>query len=677
MPEASMSTKRAKSPLGRLSSFGLQDPGQIPFLLPEGWHDYRQPLTRFSGFDPGDTGEPAVLQGHLRFLPDLRREGKVGRLVGRLYGEDNHWVGFVAFGDTRDLQKRLDRTGTIITLAGRARSFQGQPWLHSIRVVEPEWLGRVQPRYLGKPRTITPETTRERVLENLDAMLPRAAGLLTEAIGESEPTVMRALGLEKWSLEKLLRTAHLPSHPEQGRQAQTIIERLAAWAALRDGRRAMESARQTREALPLADLDPLLKGMPFPLTGEQRQAVEAIRADLGGTTVMRRLLSGDVGSGKTAVFAAATAGVVAAGGRVAILAPGEVLAEQIHGNITRWWPELAETARLVTGSTPESADLTQSRWLIGTTALLFRDTGRLDAVVVDEQQRFSREQREALGEKTHLLEATATCIPRSLALIQYAGMPVSRLRQIHVDKHIDSRILTVDNRQELFQEAKDVLARGEPLIVVYPRRKADEEEDPADSGGAIDDVETAALAWEKIAPGQVRVASGARAQKDNIQAVADIRSGAAKVLVATTVVEVGIDLPNLRTMIVVRPDRLGLTSLHQLRGRLARTGGEGRFLMYLPVPVKDATMERLQIMERETDGFRIAQADLMQRGFGDLDRDSERQTGSGERLLFGRPLTPAQVEGAIDLEDRVQALRAPPIEHGLRTTPTTAEAPTP
>jgi len=272
--------------------------------------------------------------------------------------------------------------------------------------------------------------------------------------------------------------------------------------------------------------------------------------------------------------------------------------------------------------------------------------------VVDEQQRFSRDQREALGPHTHLLEATATCIPRSLALVRYAGLPVTRLRQIHVDKRIETRIVDFEGRAALFAEAKAVLARNEPLVIVYPKRESGEE-DPAVPSTSIDDVETAAKAWEKFAPGQVRAASGARAQADNIQAVADIRSGAAKVLVTTTVIEVGIDLPNLYTMIVVRPDRLGLTTLHQLRGRLARAGGVGQFIMYLPDPVKDSTLQRLRVMVRETDGFRIAQADLEQRGFGDLDRNSERQAGSGEKFLVGRVLKPEHVDAAIEMEERL------------------------
>lgn len=646
-------TPTPRSPLGRLGALGVERVEQIPFFLPNDWDDFRHPIADFSQITVAD-GDTLTVHAHLRSIPEVRRDGRAPRMVGRLYDmEGQGWLGFTAFGDVRSLQAAMNQVGVPIVVSGKVHMFENTPWLQSVQVVEPEWVGLLRPRYPGKARVITPATARQKVLQLLDEGLPKAVAALVAAIGEPEATILEAAEIECWPLEDWIRTAHLPATPEDGHTAQIILAILAAWAALRSGRRAVENSRQTRTPLPLAALEPLLAGLPFTLTMEQRAAVDVIRADLGSTTAMRRLLSGDVGCGKTVVFATALAGVVAAGGRVAVLVPGEVLAEQIYRNVVGWWPELANHVTLVTGSTRDSVTITDYRWLIGTTALLFRDIGVLDAVVVDEQQRFSRDQREALGPHTHLLEATATCIPRSLALVQYAGLPVTRLRQIHVKKRITTRIIGFEGRSALFAEAKAILARNEPLVIVYPKRNTAEDDSDAPPATGIDDVETAAKAWEKFAPGQVRAASGGRSQADNIQAVADIRTGVAKVLVTTTVIEVGIDLPNLFTMIVVRPDRLGLTTLHQLRGRLARAGGEGQFLMYLPETVKEATLERLQVMERETDGFRIAQADLEQRGFGDLDRNSERQVGSAENLLIGRSLRPEHVDSAIALDDRL------------------------
>ena len=656
--KSAVSVAASRSPLGRLAALGIERVEQVPLFLPTGWDDFRYPIADFAQLEVAD-GATVTLRVHLRYPPEVRRDGRVPRLVGRLYDMTEHGrIGFTAFGDVRPLQKLMSQVGVPMVVSGKIRIFEETPWLGSVQVVEPEWVGRLRPRYPGKPRVITPEASRQKVLEFFEEGLPGAVAAVVEAIGESDQTLMEALDLaDEWDVAELIRAAHFPPLQEAGAAAQDCLGALAAWAALRAGRRAVENSRQTRTPLPLAALEPLLAGVPFALTAEQREAVDVIRADLGSATVMRRVLSGDVGCGKTVVFATALAGVVAAGGRVAVLAPGEILAEQIHRNVVQWWPHLADHIILVTGSTPNNLVLKDYRWLIGTTALLFRDIGVLDAVVVDEQQRFSRDQREALGSQTHLLEATATCIPRSLALVRYAGLPVTRLRQIHVEKRIMTRIIGFEGRVALFAEAKAVLARNEPLVIIYPKRNVGDEDPDAPPSTGIDDVETAARAWEKFAPGQVRAASGARAQADNIQAVADIRTGAAKVLVTTTVIEVGIDLPNLFTMIVVRPDRLGLTTLHQLRGRLARAGGEGQFLMYLPEPVKDATMERLQVMERETDGFRIAQADLDQRGFGDLDRSSERQVGSAENLLIGRPLDPQYVDTAIKYDDRLRLAR--------------------
>jgi len=301
-----------------------------------------------------------------------------------------------------------------------------------------------------------------------------------------------------------------------------------------------------------------------------------------------------------------------------------------------WWPDLP-VAR-VTG-TGVDGPVRAGAVLVGTTALLHRsDLPALDLVVVDEQQRFSRGQREALAEaRTHLLEVTATCIPRTQALVTYGVVAVDRLTTCHVRRELRTRIWTREERAALMEAVRRTVAEGGQVLALYPRR---------DQGATEERAAVAAVAalWERQFPGRVQVVHGGQSEEANAAALEALRRREADVLVATTVVEVGVDLPGLRRVVVVHAERFGLAQLHQIRGRVARTGGVGWCDLYLPEPVGVATLERLEVLVRETDGYRIAEADLRQRGAGEL--VGEAQSGMDRTVLLGRPLSLEALERA-------------------------------
>ena len=386
----------------------------------------------------------------------------------------------------------------------------------------------------------------------------------------------------------------------------------------------------------IADWRRRAPALPYSLTSDQEKAVEEIAADLRCRRPMRRLLSGDVGTGKTVVYALAALSVIDAGGRVAIMLPGQALAQQVHREILEYWPDIAPVAGLYTVETDGVPD--SSRLLIGTTALLFRDTGAINLLVVDEQQRFSREQREKmLSAGTHLLEVSATCIPRTQALAKYGCLAVSQLTTCHVAKEIRTRIRLPSDRANLFRAVKASLDRRHQILVVYPKR-AKGSPGAAESDDELPDAETAFAVWNRLFPGKVRLLHRDMDGTAKAMVLADMRHDRADILVATTVVEVGLTLPRLRRIVVVHAERFGLVTLHQLRGRVARTGGVGYCDLYLPQPVKDDVLDRLQILVDTQDGFEVAAADLRLRGFGDLATASGKQTGSDDTFLFGRPL---------------------------------------
>ncbi len=640
-----------KSPLGRVSSLGPKEPWQSALLLPKEWEDLRSPITDF-GQEFAD-GEYIVIRGQLNGQIQTSFRGGPPRMSGSLVDQRGSRIFFSTFGDTRELQAQIEKSAADVILFGQTSLFNGMIWLRNIEILDVRWIGRIRPRYAGKPKVINPETVRERVVGLLRESIPVAAQEISKELGKSPEELVKFAGIPGLeTLERIILHAHIPKTFEQGLAAQEALERMAAYRAITLARAQVPDTSGVKVELPrdIGDWHYWSNKLPFQLSPKQDSSITEIVADLRQPQPMRRLLSGDVGYGKTAVFAVAAAAVYGAGGRVAILLPNETLAEQASREIRNFWPEVAGDLQLVTGNTDHKQDLTAYRWLVGTTALLFREVGEFHFVVVDEQQKFSREQRESLLKvETHLLEATATCIPRSQALIQFGGFSATILDEPPIPRDIKTKIRYSDEKAALFNDVKDTLNNGDQVLVVYPRKSKGKDEEEQ----GIHDVEAAAAAWERFCPGDVRLAHSERSETENEAALRDMREGVAKVLVATTVVEVGVNIPRLRRVIIVHPHRFGLSTLHQIRGRAARTGGIGYCDLYLPDPPKEKSLERLRVLERTQNGFEVAREDLILRGCGDLSSGSSQQTGSDETILFGRPLTPQRLEEAANLEEKI------------------------
>lgn len=643
--------KPRSDPLGKIRALGPESVADLPFLLPNEWVDYTVTAGDFSRLDNWEPGDPVVARGRLEHMPEAFYRG-VPRLSGKLiHHHSGETLPFTIFGDTKEHLKTLKAHQDDLLLIGKKHRFSGTPSINAEAIAPGEVANQLVPRYPGKKGVIGAATVTERMHALIKSAIPKAVEQICNQIPGGEAEALAYAGYLRSSLKRMLYRAHWPVSREQGEKAQHAIERIRVYAMVREIRaQHSESAEANRTlTIPTEQWQWRASALPFALTGEQTLAVREIVDDIQDSQAMRRLLSGDVGTGKTAVFAVAAAAVLDAGGRVAINAPGEILAQQIFENITGWWPDLANRVALVTGGA--RTDPRQADMLVGTTALLHRDVGAMDLVIVDEQHRFARHQREGLVDSgVNLLEATATCIPRSMALIQCAGMSVTRLTRAHVDKQIRTRLVPATQRRKLFGYLQEKVKAGEQLLVIYPLRATGK-------GKMADlmDVETAAERWEKVAPGQVRVASGANDDADNNAAIQAMREGTVRVLVATTVVEVGVDIPELRNALVVHPERFGLATLHQIRGRIARAGGKGEFLLYTPDSIKEKTRNRIRVLEQEQDGFVIAQGDLKIRGFGDLDASSKKQSGASERVLYGRQITPERIEEVLNIERSLTA----------------------
>ncbi len=370
---------------------------------------------------------------------------------------------------------------------------------------------------------------------------------------------------------------------------------------------------------------PIIAALPFKLTGSQQQALTEIVADLAASHRMLRLLQGDVGSGKTVVALLAMATVVEAGGQAALMAPTEVLARQHFETIRPLAEAGALSVALLTGRErgKERSELLEKLAhgtidiLIGTHALFqagvaFRD---LALAVVDEQHRFGVHQRLALtakGDATDILVMTATPIPRTLVLTYFGDMDVSALTEKPPGRTpIDTRAIPLDRLNEVIDRVGQAIADGKKIYWVCPLVQESEETDLAAA------TERAAELRERFG-NAVALVHGQMKPAEKDAAMERFRTGDARILVATTVIEVGVDVPDATIMVIEHAERFGLAQLHQLRGRIGRGTAASTCLLLYRAPLGEVAKKRLSVIRETEDGFRIAEEDLSLRGGGEV-----------------------------------------------------------
>ena len=450
------------------------------------------------------------------------------------------------------------------------------------------------------------------------------------------------------TLGEALRTLHAPPrdtdptvlaagrHPAQRRLA--FEELLAHHVALRLRKRSVQAER----APPLADTGGLahrlLGALPFRLTGAQARALGETERDLAGAVPMLRLLQGDVGCGKTVVAAAAAARAAGSGMQAALMAPTELLAEQHWRNFDAWFRPLGEPVALLSGSQPAAARRSAQaaiaagdvRVVVGTQALFQEGIGFADLalVIVDEQHRFGVEQRLRLAEKgqqggarlPHQLIMTATPIPRTLAMTAYADLDISVIDALPPGRTPVTTVVVPESRRaQVVERIRAACATGTQAYWVCPLI---DESDELRAQAAEAAAEQLAAALPDVTLGLVhgRMPPAARER-----AMLAFRGGKTQLLVATSVIEVGVDVPNATLMVIENAERMGLAQLHQLRGRVGRGPEASTCVLLYRAPLSPLARARLEAIRRSTDGFEIARRDLELRGPGEL--LGTRQTG--------------------------------------------------
>ena len=473
-----------------------------------------------------------------------------------------------------------------------------------------------------------------------EAVYPQTEGLTSSAIAkcvrqllphaELLPDPLPPEMLKKYRLlskADAVRAIHCPATEEEAFAARRrlIYEELLV-LQLGIGRMKNHGAASTGAPMKKADASPFWESLPFSPTGAQRRAVEEILTDMSGETSMNRLLQGDVGSGKTLVAAAAIWACIRAGYQAALLAPTEILASQHAENLNRLLSPVGMRVALLTGGMKAAARRTtlaairddEADLIVGTHAILSEgvEFARLGLAVVDEQHRFGVRQRGLLAEKAanpHLLVMSATPIPRTLGLLMYGDLDISILDELPPGrKPVKTRCITGKKRADLYGFLDREIDSGRQVYIVCPAIE--------DAGGS--GLNAVKSYYEDIAKAylpdrRVGLMHGKLKPKEKAEVMDDFKSGRLDALVSTTVIEVGVDVPNATVMVIENAERYGLSALHQLRGRVGRGAAES-WCFLVSDNASESVQKRLKFLCSTSDGFAVAQYDLETRGPGDF-----------------------------------------------------------
>jgi ATP-dependent DNA helicase RecG len=601
-----------------LAGLGVERPKDLLFLLPHAVIDRNRVGSLRDAVLPATLTVEVEVAAH--FPP--RRKGGPYRVTVRDPGIEFQLVYFQARGDY--LQKLLP-TGQRRLVSGRAELFDGiAQMVHPDHVLRPEEAGEI-PRF-EPVYPLTAGVTQRVIAKAAAAALARAPALPEWIDG---PLKARE-GWPDW--RAAVAAAHAPEAaadlaPTAPARARLAYDELFAHQLTLSLARASLRRTKGRVTVGTGALQArVLAGLPYVPTGAQTRALAEIAADLAAPRRMNRLLQGDVGSGKTLVAFLALLIAVEAGGQGVMMAPTEVLARQHHQGLAPLAAAAGVRLDLLTGrdkGSERAAKLAalargETGVLVGTHAVFQKDVAFRDLrlAVVDEQHRFGVAQRMELGAKgpgTDVLVMTATPIPRSLALASYGDMDVSVLDEKPAGRTpVQTALLSADRLDEVVAHLARAIAEGRQAYWVCPLVEDSEAVDYASAEARFVQLRAA------LGESAVGLVHGQMPPAEKDAAMAGFAEGRIKLLVATTVIEVGVNVPNASIMVVERAELFGLAQLHQLRGRVGRGAAVSTCLLIYQPPLSEAGRRRLTILRETDDGFRIAEEDLAMRGAGDL-----------------------------------------------------------
>jgi ATP-dependent DNA helicase RecG len=735
--------------MSRLAKIGIEEPWQLIKNLPASYDDFTAPAKSVAAMRR--LGHRKSCYANL-ILSGVRTSEEINRAKGAAQSADKRdyvlvelsdgqskVTGFV-FGKTaiKDwIERSKSHLNQIVPVHGQIDINDQYVNLKNLMLVPTADQNRIVARYRGKEGVVNPfrlaDLTQIALLYHLDEAIER----ITDALDEDEQTILRNCSTPFPSLKSMIMNLHIPTSRDELTKAQQGARDLNAYYGVRKAMISTERKPAPKAAIPINKelIRDLVGRLPYKPTGDQRKAIWDIIQDLSHSKPMDRLLSADVGNGKTLAYGVPAAYATSLGKNTVILLPTEPLAAQVADDIKNWFPEL-RVHRVGAGF---NGKVEQGDMIIGTTAVLTwlknHPEWTVDFAITDEQQKMGTAQRDALtGAGTHVLEATATPIPRTMAQTIFGNKKISIIDESPVVKNITTRLLGNNNEdRRLAMDTLDAwLAKGRKVAVIYPLvaeqqayfyqikaqtpkeaekvaallRKAGmtvqnitpvdqarnliaELDNAADEGflaelhgeeqdhtrlqkrfdhylgdhaanlrylgSRIDDelalknrssIMQGAAKWEKRHPGRVAVIHGRSHRNEKVEIINHMNQGGADVLVATTLVEIGVTVRGLNALAVIGAEKLGAFTLHQLRGRLSRDGGDGDFMMMASSPLEElepTSRDRLDLLVRFKRGDEIAMHDMDQRGFGNLAAGGQ-QKGFDEGLFPSLKLTTHELE---------------------------------
>ncbi|MWJ28098.1 ATP-dependent DNA helicase RecG [Halomonas sp. ZH2S] len=643
----------------KLARLRLETVADLLFHLPLRYQD----RTRITPIGMLKAGQEAVVEGEVTACDVVK--GRRRSLLVRL--RDGAGILSLRFFHFSPAQQQQLRPGAQVRAFGEARA-----GATGLEMYHPEYrlTGNAEPPVEEYFTPVYP-TTEGLNQPRLRALVQQALALL-EAEPQALPDMIPEPLRERFRLPELQRCLHLLHQPPP----DTDLSRLASGHHPATRRLALEellahqlSLREVRRRIQ-ADGAPVLPSgrnlqarfltqLPFSLTGAQRRVLDEIAHDLACPAPMLRLVQGDVGSGKTVVAAMAALSALSGNCQAAIMAPTEILAEQHYRNFCAWFEPLGIDVAWLAGKLKGKARLDakaaiadgRARMVVGTHALFQGDVHfhRLGLAIIDEQHRFGVHQRLALREKgeaggltPHQLIMTATPIPRTLAMSAYADLDVSVIDELPPGRTPVKTVVVPDERRpDVVERIRNACSEGRQAYWVCTLI---EESEVLQCQAAEATLEELTQGLPELVIGLVH---GRMKAAEKAAVMEAFKVGEVDLLVATTVIEVGVDVPNASLMIIENPERLGLSQLHQLRGRVGRGSTESFCVLLYHPPLTNGTRKRLGVMRETTDGFRIAEKDLEIRGPGEV--LGTRQTGLAQMKV-------ADLERDADLLDQVSAL---------------------
>jgi len=601
-----------------LRRLGIENVNDLLTHFPRTYYDRRQ-LSTISSLMPG---VEATFVGRVLSVTQrgpFRRRAMVTAAIG----DDTGIIQVVWFNQPY-IGKSL-KAGRELILSGRVAFYRGQR-----QVMNPEYEftaeddegGKAAARIVPVYRLTTGVSQRY-----LRGIIARTLDMYADVVPETLPSTL--LAGKTLARGAALRAMHFPGDESEFNAAlarMKLEELFYMQLALSLSRRERLAKKVRYRVASAFDLEKkFLHGLPFPLTRAQEKVLGEIHDDLSRDRSMNRLLQGDVGSGKTLVAGATLLAAVEAGYQGVMMVPTEILAVQHFRTLVPHMERLGVRMSLLIGSLKPAdkkgvhAGLRDGtiQVVVGTHALIQSEVKfkHLAVAVIDEQHRFGVAQRAALVESNpHMLVMTATPIPRTLALTAYADLDLSVIDEMPPGRApIKTRVVPPEKREAMYRYIKDKQAQGEQAYLLYPLIEDTEKQE----------VETVESAHEELSHGVLKgvpmaMLHGRMNMSEKDEVMAAFRAGVVRVLIATTVVEVGVHVPQATIMAIHQADRFGLSQLHQLRGRVGRGGREGFCFLLAGDGTTPEAAERLEVLVREADGFRIAEEDLRLRGPGEF-----------------------------------------------------------